>query len=122
MNSPTFFEKGTTFYSKSDFNKALSQWYNKTDEVTIGDTSYSQASWIFIKLGMYDFQLNADTKRIGVFDYLQILKQYEQDLPWHIVENTRNSKINKAVFGEDFKKISGFYLYIKKALETTITI
>ncbi|WLT40550.1 hypothetical protein NON20_25495 (plasmid) [Synechocystis sp. B12] len=122
MNSPTFFEKGTTFYSKSDFNKALSQWYDKTDEVTIGDTSYSQASWIFIKLEMYDFYLNADTKRIGVFDYLQMLKQYEQDLPWHIVENARNSKINKVVFGDDFNRISGFYLYIKNALETTITI
>jgi hypothetical protein len=116
MNSQTLLEKGTTFYSKADFNNALQEWYQETAEKTIGNHEYNQSPWLFVELGSYKFYLNSDSKREGISKYLQLVKQYPDNLPWHIVENNRG-KVNKVTFGNEKLKIPGFYFYLAKPLE-----
>jgi hypothetical protein len=116
LNSQTFLQKGTTFYSKADFNNALQKWYEETAEKTIGNHEYNQSSWLFVELGGYKFHLNSDSKREGVAKYLKLVERYSDNLPWQIVQNNRG-KINKVTFGEEKLKIAGFYLYITKPLE-----
>lgn len=116
INSQVFLEKGTRFYSKADFNNALGRWYQETSEKTIGSHEYNQSPWLFVELGSYKFHLNSDSKREGIIKYLKLVKQYQDDLPWYIVENNRG-KINKVTFGNEKLKIPGFYFYLAKPLE-----
>ncbi|MEY2983473.1 MAG: hypothetical protein RLZZ568_90 [Cyanobacteriota bacterium] len=121
MNSQPLLEKGTIFHSKAAFNHALQQWYQETAEKTIGNHEYNQSSWLFVELGGYKFHLNSDSKREGIAEYLKLVEEYPDDLPWQIVANNRG-KINKVTFGNEKRKIAGFYFYLAKPLEQVTSL
>lgn len=98
--------------SRHLLNEMLQQWLRETDEKQIGDESVQGRSpWVYIKEGGRVFRVHADTKRSGVKEYLQIVKDHEPEAVWHIVRNQRG-RMNSVAFGPELIKPRGFYLYL----------
>jgi hypothetical protein len=96
--------------NKSELNQCLWDWYENTDEETIGDIgNYGGSVLLRIIAGLSSYNLNADTKREGVKEYLDLLND-NQNLEWSIVLNQKGN-LNKVAFGEEDAIIEGFYLY-----------
>lgn len=97
--------------SRNQFDQWLKEWYENTTERTVGEYgNYGQRPHIFVSNNNRIFHLNADTKRLGVEEYLHLLA-IETNIIWNIIPN-RNGVFNKVAFGREKKVIPGFYLYL----------
>ena len=104
--------KDTNILERQDFDSWLFNWYKNTNEETIGDVgNFGQQAFLWVEDNDSKFRLNADTKREGVEEYLDLLKENNNLLTWSVVANLKG-KINKVAFGENKIKIRGFYLYL----------
>lgn len=104
--------KNSNILERQDFDLWLLNWYENTNEKTIGDIgNFGQQVFLWVEGNGFKFRLNADTKREGVEVYLNLLKENNNSLNWSIVANLKG-KINKVAFGENKIKIPGFYLYL----------
>jgi hypothetical protein len=104
--------KNPNILERHDFDLWLLNWYENTNEKTIGDIgNFGQQAFLWVESSGSKFRLNADTKREGVETYLNFLKENGDSLNWSIVAN-RNGLLNKVAFGEEKIKIPGFYLYL----------
>ena len=99
----------TIYINKSDFEEKLKDWYNTSNDFTIGSTTERTPLFV-IKHKDNIYKLSPDTKRNGVKLYLDLLEKYHGDLTWSVVANA-NGRMNKVAFGPDKVVLSGLYLY-----------
>src|SRR5687768_10271642 len=97
--------------SKAEFHDALRQWLDTTTEETIGDAEFGQTAWLHVRDGGATYRLNADTKRQGVADYLQLVDRFGDDLKWTIRPN-RDGRENAVGYGPDCETVQRFYHYV----------
>lgn len=100
--------------SKTDLRNALADWFENTDEPTIGDVStFGRRPWLTLSLGGVNVILNADTTRAAVRAFLDT----DPTRPWHVIAN-RNGVINKVTFEPDLPPVRGWYCYTDRPLDT----
>ena len=96
--------------SKAQLKILLQEWL-KTSGSTIGEMHGKNSNpepWLLIKLNNYYYQINADTKREGVQEFLN---NEANKNPWLIIptENKGNrTKVTNDIIGNP---ITGFYMY-----------
>lgn len=92
---------------KDDLYDILKWWSKITTKDTIGDltTMNRNQKLIIFKIGSSSYYINADTKKIGVNQFL-----LNKDNPWKIIFNENGVK-NKVTNGLDENPISYFYMY-----------
>ena len=99
-------------FDQKAFNSWLLNWYKNTNEKTVGDVgNFGQQAFLWIEENEMKYRLNADTKREGVKEYLQLLDENNGSIKWVVVANLKG-KMNKIAFGDNAIKIRGFYLYL----------
>jgi hypothetical protein len=59
-------------------------------------------------------ELNADTKRLAIQEYVKTARARGADLPWSVISN-RDGPYNKLVFRADREKTPGWYCYLRPA-------
>lgn len=97
---------------KQTFHNLLRDWFENSTEEIIGDPNVrGQLAWIWVSDGTQKYHLNADTKRLAVKEYLDLVEEYGNVIEWQIVPNNRG-KLNKVAFGSDRQTIKGFYFYL----------
>ena len=102
----------STPHTRQRFNELLKSWYQNNSEDTVGTCGdYGGVAFLWAVHDSNKYYLNADTKRSGVGEYLEMLKRYANNLQWSVVKN-QNGTMNKIAFGPEKKKIRGFYLYV----------
>jgi hypothetical protein len=98
--------------TKSEFHRRLRTWRDTTDDTQIGPVGgRGQTPWVHVRDGSGLFALNADTKRQGVEDYLQLVKLFGDDLQWKVVAS-RAGKMTALEYGPEGRSIRYFYLYV----------
>ncbi|HXG85140.1 MAG TPA: hypothetical protein VNI84_14060 [Pyrinomonadaceae bacterium] len=98
--------------NKQSFHNLLKDWFENSTEERIGDPNVrGQLAWIWVSDEAKKYHLNADTKRVAVKEYLELVKQLGNDIEWQIVLNNRG-KLNKVAFGSNKQSIKGFYFYV----------
>lgn len=98
--------------TRQAFHNLLKDWHSSSIEERIGDPDVrGQTAWIWVSDGAAAYYLNADTKRVAVKEYLDLISRYGNDFEWYIVLNSRG-RLNKVAFGSDKRIIKGFYLYV----------
>jgi hypothetical protein len=92
---------------KDDLYDILKWWSKITTKDTIGDltTMNRNQKLIIFKIGSSSYYINADTKKIGVNQFL-----LNKNNPWKIIFNENGVK-NKVTNGLDENPISYFYMY-----------
>lgn len=97
--------------SKTEFHNQLRHWLT-TGEYCIGpeELNYKRTGWVFVRDGNSLYQLNADTKRPAVEEYVQYLDLLGDDVEWHVVEN-RNGNLTAVAYGPEPRRNPAFYLY-----------
>jgi hypothetical protein len=104
--------KGTRAEDKRELSLVLQAWLIASDAPTIG-AGRGQQPWMFINLGgVRTAVLNADTKRAAVDEYVRDVQVRGADVPWNILPNQRNGKLNKLGFRVDGKSTPGWYCYL----------
>jgi hypothetical protein len=104
--------RGTKAQDKRELSLILQAWLVASDAPRIG-TGRGQQPWIFIRLGGgRTAVLNADTKRAAVDEYVRDVQARGADVPWNILPNQRNGKLNKLSFRVDRKSTPGWYCYL----------
>jgi len=99
-------------YDRKAFDAWLSNWYKNTNEKTVGEIgNFGQQAFLWIEENEVKYRLNADTKREGVKEYLDLLDENNNSIKWTVVANLKG-KMNKVAFGDNKIKIRGFYLYL----------
>jgi hypothetical protein len=98
--------------SKSEFHERLVDWFKSTDDLCVGaESDYARTGWVHVRHGLTTFVLNADTKREAVYEYLQLVDCYGNDLSWEVVESERG-KMTAVAYGPENYRIKSFYLYV----------
>jgi hypothetical protein len=121
--NPHSISQNTRCHSKQAFTQRLRQWYDHTNESTIGGSARrGQTAWMWAKVGEYECHLNADTQRAGVRKYLELVDLHGPDMEWHVRKNQRGENINKVHCGPNAERFQGFYLYVAPSLESPATI
>lgn len=98
-----------TALARPEFHRALADFL-QSGKATIGDASFGQTAWVWVKHQGNRYHLNADSTAAGVAAYLSLVETLGEDLQWSVVENARGRK-NRAGFGPDEAVVEGFYLY-----------
>lgn len=98
--------------SRREFEAWLEAWYRSTHDPTLEAVgTYGQRALLWVTDKNRTYRLNADTRRHGVREYLDLLHQHGQGLTWSVVANRRGA-MNKVVFGPEQAPIRGFYMYL----------
>jgi hypothetical protein len=96
---------------RRDFVGLLRWWLEQTDEKTIGEVEpFPGRPWVLVEAGSTRCHLNADTARVGVRRFLELVRQHGDDLEWRVVANQRG-KVNRVALGPDAELVEKFYLY-----------
>jgi hypothetical protein len=99
-------------FSKEEFTIRLRGWYENTTEDIIGGAApQGRAPWLWVQIGEVECHLNADTKRLGVRRYLELVERYGSTMLWPVRFNQSGININKVCFGPGAERIRGFYLF-----------
>jgi hypothetical protein len=98
--------------SKSEFHARLRIWLADTHDIAVGpeEISYKGAGWVYVRDGSDIFVLHADTPREAVYNYLQLVGRYGDDLRWEVAESRRH-KMTAVVYGPENMRLTPFYLY-----------
>ena len=103
---------------KQQFAEVLRRWYDGSRTATIGDVgNFGGRPCIAIDLGDHSAVLNVDTKRSAVAAYLRRVQSNGVDAPWQVVANARGT-VNKVLFSDDPADAAGWYLYLRKPLQS----
>jgi hypothetical protein len=98
-----------TAFSKSAFHAVLRSFLDAQGEV-LAELEAGHTPWLWVRSLGNDFYLHADTTREGVSLYLDLAKDFGENLKWSVIESTRG-QMTKVAFGPDCTVISGFYMY-----------
>lgn len=110
-----YFVKGTTVASKFELLKLLQAWLQVSDAVRISAAEYGRAPWISVPIDHgRKAELNADTKRCAVEEYVKAALARSADLPWWVIRN-RDGSCNKVVFRADRRPTPGWCCYLRPA-------
>jgi hypothetical protein len=113
----------TVCSSKQEFTTLLRRWYECTSEDVIGPSaSQGRTPWLWLQVGDVECHLNADTKRLGVQRYLELVERHSPGMAWHIRLNQNGININKVCFGPGIERIRGFYLYVRPPLPAAMEL
>jgi hypothetical protein len=98
--------------NKSEFHSRLKDfWLHSSDDETVGPkAAYGRRPWVYVRDGFRVFMLNADTKREAVGQYLQLLRQHDDDLRWEITAS-QQKKMTAVAYGPEQCRLKPFYLY-----------
>jgi hypothetical protein len=109
--------------SKEEFTIRLRRWYeNTTEDVIGGNAPQGRTPWLWIQIGDVECHLNADTKRLGVQRYLEMVERYGSVMEWSVRVHQNGININKVCFGPRAERIRGFYLYTSPSFSAVGTI
>jgi hypothetical protein len=105
--------KGTTVTSKFELLRLLQAWLKASAAPTISDAKPGRTPIIFMPPDHgRRMELNADTKRSAVEEYVQVARIHRDHLLWSVTPN-RDGPYNKLVFRADRKKTPGWYCYLR---------
>lgn len=98
--------------SKAEFHERLRTWLDQTNDNTIGPPDVVGVTpWVMIMDGPTRFRLHADTPRVAVSSYLQLVALGGDELTWSVVPNERGNE-NAVVYGPEMNRITSFYMYL----------
>ena len=97
--------------NKSEFHGRIRDWLKHSDDATVGPkAAYGRRPWVYVRDGFRVFELNADTTREAVGQYLELLRQHDDDLRWEITASQRD-KMTAVAYGPERRRLKPFYLY-----------
>lgn len=97
---------------KKDFHQRLRDWYDNTDDEVIGSGGrYKGKPWVYVREGSRIFNLNADTGRDAVLEYMKLLDHYGDSISWSPTASERG-KMTAVAFGPERVRETSFYLYV----------
>jgi len=102
--------KGKTCNTKDDLVKLLKNWLG-TNENTIGDLKGKKSNpepWIRIKIDNDSYQINADSRRVGVQEFLN---NEGNKHPWLIIPTKNSGNLTKVTNDINGNPIPFFYMY-----------
>jgi hypothetical protein len=109
-----FVVKGTVVANKAELLQLLQAWLEASDATKISDAEHARTPWIFMQLDRgRRAELNADTKRSAIEEYVKNARVRGADLPWSVIPNRRSGDWNKLVFRSDREKTPGWYCYLR---------
>lgn len=105
--------KGTAVASKFELLKLLQAWLQVSHAPTISGVKPGRTPIILMPLDHgRRTELNADTKRSAVEEYVQAARVHGSDLRWPVIQN-RDGAWNKLVFRPDRQPTPGWYCYLR---------
>jgi hypothetical protein len=105
--------KDTTVANKVELLQLLQAWLNTSDAPKISGAKPGRTPWIRMPLDHgRKVEINSDTKRSAVEEYVKNARAHGADLPWSVVPN-RDGPYNKLVFRADREKTPGWYCYLR---------
>jgi hypothetical protein len=105
--------KRTTVASKFELLKLLQAWLKASDAQTISNIKPGLTPVIFMPLDhQRKVEINADTKRSAVEEYVKDALARGADVPWRVIRN-RRGPCNKLVFRADRTETPGWYCYLR---------
>ena len=99
--------------NKSEFHSRLRSWLEKNEDAkaTIGpEATYGFTPWVYVRDGFRLFKLNADTEQQAVGQYLELLRQHDDDLRWEITASQQH-KMTAVAYGPELRRLKPFHLY-----------
>lgn len=119
----TLIPKATVCDSKTAFAELLRQWYDETEETTIGDLSTHPGvtTWVKVRSSGHDVRVHADTNRAAVRRYLELVSELGAELPWRVEHGTRGT-LNKVCVEPSGVPTKGLFIYTVDALPHRMTI
>lgn len=108
---------GTWVASKAELFQLLKSWLEASAMPTIGEVGgFGGKPCIFISLDKnLTAELNADTKRAAVEQYVKEIHVRGADATWSVIPN-RRGRLNKLTFREDSADTPGWYCYLRQPL------
>jgi hypothetical protein len=104
--------------SRHELYRLLDGWMKTTNEETVGDVANHAGvtAWVWVSVGDHTCRLHADATREGVSKLLQMNREVDGELDWHVIANNRGN-FNKVAFGDDKRVIPGIFLYLGATAE-----
>ncbi|MCA9499298.1 MAG: hypothetical protein R3B95_14430 [Nitrospirales bacterium] len=97
--------------TKEQFHSILRKWLTETDDTLVGPTTVrGRTPWIHVRDGSRLFFLNADTGRVAVMGYLELVDLHGEDLDWEIVPS-QSGRLTAVAYGPERVRHTPFYLY-----------
>jgi hypothetical protein len=107
----------TSAAGKAELFRLLKEWLQRSGMATIGNIgTYGRRRCIIIALdGGLTAELNSDTKRVAVQEFVRNVDADGPDVPWSVVWN-RRGRLNKLAFRADGAETPGWYCYLQEPL------
>lgn len=115
IDASGYIVKGTEVASKFELLQLLQAWLATSDKQRISAAEYGRTPWIFMPLDHgRRVQLNADTKRSAIAEYVKSAQARGADLPWSVIRSKKGSgPWSKLVFRVDREPTPGWYCYLQ---------
>jgi hypothetical protein len=121
LDANGYIVQDTKVTCKAELLRLLKDWLRLSNQPTIGNVgTYGRRRCVIIALdGGLVAELNSDTKRGAVQEFVKEANANGPDALWSVVLNRRGLLLNKLAFRADGATTPGWYCYLREPLDAS---
>jgi hypothetical protein len=121
LDANGYIVQDTKVTCKGELFRLLKDWLRLSNQPTIGNVgTYPRRRCVIIALdGGLVAELNSDTKRGAVQEFVKEAHANGPDALWSVVLNRRGLLLNKLAFRADGATTPGWYCYLREPLDAS---